>query len=152
MNPTPDQIQALTQLVMEMAHRYFLLESGLASGFDDITKREFQLIELVALHQLSTVTEIAEAGQVPLSTASWIVNKLVEKGYLVRHPDPDDRRVVRLELGPKADGVLAVLEAAFAGMAEQILQTANDDEADAMVSLSQRLSRQLQAERGAAAA
>jgi DNA-binding MarR family transcriptional regulator len=146
MNPTPSQIAALTQMVQEMARRYLLIEAGLASGIDDITKRELQVIELVSLYQVSTVTEVASAGKVPLSTASWIVNRLVDKDYLVRQRDPDDRRVIHLELGPAGKRILMVLEAAFAGMARQILEAATPDEAAALVSLSKRLVPQLRPE------
>ncbi|MDX1600935.1 MAG: MarR family transcriptional regulator, partial [Anaerolineales bacterium] len=113
MNPTPDQRSAVTELVQEMARRYLLLETGLASGVDDITKAELQVIELVGLYEISTVTEVATVGQVPLSTASWIVNKLVEKGYLSRSPDLDDRRVTRLDLNEEGQQVMNVVHSAF---------------------------------------
>ena len=146
MKPSQTHIDAVSAMVQEMARRYLLIETGLASGVDDITKRELQVIELVALYSVSTVTEVAHVGRVPLSTASWIVSKLVDKGYLRRRPDPADRRVIRLELGSGGERVLAVLNAAFDGMAQQILQAAEPAEAEALVALSIRLAQQLPAQ------
>lgn len=140
---SPEDHAALTEFVQEMARRYLLLESGLASGVDDITKRELQVLELIALYEVSTVTEVAKVGKVPLSTASWIVNNLVEKDYLQRSPDPDDRRVVRLALGPGGQRVMAVLQSAFSAMAEQILAAADEQESAALVALARRLTAEL---------
>jgi DNA-binding MarR family transcriptional regulator len=42
--------------------------------------------------------ELSEALAVPLSTATRMVDWLVESGYARRLPDPDDRRIVRVAL------------------------------------------------------
>lgn len=45
-----------------------------------------------------TMGELGEALDVPLSTATRLVDWLVEEGYVERLPDPRDRRVVRVTL------------------------------------------------------
>ena len=45
-----------------------------------------------------TMGEISDALNVPLSTATRMVDNLVEHGYAERLPDPQDRRVVRVAL------------------------------------------------------
>lgn len=45
-----------------------------------------------------TMSELSEALAVPMSTATRIVDWLVESGYAERLPDPDDRRIVRVGL------------------------------------------------------
>ncbi len=45
-----------------------------------------------------TMGELSTALSVPLSTATRIADWLVDKGYLQRLPDPEDRRVVRVVL------------------------------------------------------
>ena len=47
-----------------------------------------------------TMGEISEALNVPLSTATRMVDSLVEHGYAERLPDPQDRRIVRVTLTP----------------------------------------------------
>ncbi|HEX7095562.1 MAG TPA: MarR family transcriptional regulator [Acidimicrobiales bacterium] len=45
-----------------------------------------------------TLGELAAAEQVAPPTITKIANKLVERGFVSREVDPDDRRVVRLEV------------------------------------------------------
>ena len=45
-----------------------------------------------------TMGELSSAMSVPLSTATRVVDLLVNRGYAQRLPDPEDRRVVRIAL------------------------------------------------------
>lgn len=45
-----------------------------------------------------TMGELSEALAVPLSTATRMVDWLVDSGYVERLPDPGDRRIVRVAL------------------------------------------------------
>jgi len=45
-----------------------------------------------------TMGELSNALTVPLSTATRIADWLVDRGYLQRLPDPEDRRIVRVSL------------------------------------------------------
>jgi DNA-binding MarR family transcriptional regulator len=57
----------------------------------------------VIYHQgSSTVSDLATGIGVALPTASELVERLVERGLVVREADPDDRRRVRLKLTPTA--------------------------------------------------
>jgi DNA-binding MarR family transcriptional regulator len=47
-----------------------------------------------------TMGELSHALSVPLSTATRMVDSLVVEGYVLRLPDPGDRRVVRVALSP----------------------------------------------------
>jgi len=53
-----------------------------------------------ALYQKENLTmgELGKILGVPLSTATRMVDWLVERGYAVRMPDPEDRRIVRIAL------------------------------------------------------
>ena len=48
-----------------------------------------------------TMGELSNMLAVPLSTATRIVNWMVNDGYIKRLPDPEDRRVVRVALTEK---------------------------------------------------
>jgi DNA-binding MarR family transcriptional regulator len=141
--PTEQQLEEVTNLVKEMARRYLLLENGVASDLEDLSKPELQVLELIALYHADTVSKIAQVAQLPISSASWLANNLVEKQYLSRHTDSEDRRVQRLELAERGNEVLSFLENAFSEMAKEILQAATEEEAHALVALSRRLSGSL---------
>ena len=144
--PTATQLRKVTDLIRELARRYLLLESGLASELDDLRKSELQVLELIALYGANTVSAVAEIGQVPLSTASWLVNNLVEQNYLVRETDPKDRRIQRLKLAQRGEQVLHFLEDAFSAMANQMLNAANPEQATALVHLSEEMLSQFEQE------
>jgi DNA-binding MarR family transcriptional regulator len=75
---------------------------------------EGTLIQILALKQFSdksfTTSELAKRRKVSLQSASALVQRLVERGWIERTPDPDDRRQVRLELTPEG---LAHAQATF---------------------------------------
>jgi len=60
----------------------------------DITKQELALIGFIGHHVNVIMRDVAEFLDVPFSTATGIVDKLVTKGYLKRFNSEDDRRVV----------------------------------------------------------
>ncbi|MDW8325409.1 MAG: MarR family transcriptional regulator [Anaerolineales bacterium] len=133
----------LAGFLQTLARRYLLLEYGLVESVNDLTKSEFQTMELIALEGITTVSELAKAGKVPMSTASWHANRLVERGYLVRRPDPDDRRTIRLELTAKGRKVLSGLNRAFEAMAAELLAGATASERKVLLKLARRLTREL---------
>ena len=47
-----------------------------------------------------TMGELSTALAVPLSTATRVIDYLVDRGYIRRMPDPEDRRIVRVTLTP----------------------------------------------------
>jgi DNA-binding MarR family transcriptional regulator len=78
---------------------------------------------LPAFHRLATVFthharpmtmgEISEALNVPLSTATRMVDSLVEHGYAERLPDPQDRRIVRVALTENGKQVYQMFDQFF---------------------------------------
>jgi MarR family transcriptional repressor of emrRAB len=53
---------------------------------------------LARQHEPMSMGELSRAVEVPLSSATRIVDWLVENAYAERQPDADDRRIVRVEL------------------------------------------------------
>lgn len=60
------------------------------------------VLRFVAKNSNTSIKAIAEALQITSSAATQLVDGLVEKGYLVRKEDPDDRRVTTLSLPESA--------------------------------------------------
>lgn len=65
-------------------------------------------------HQRLTPTRLASSAAVPLATAVRWLDIMAERGLIRRRGDPNDRRLVRLALTPKAvAGIEAYLSAIF---------------------------------------
>ncbi len=110
-------IRQLKELLLEMARRYLIAQQAYLSQDPNLTKQELWVIQIMAWLGLRTVGEISRVGGMPDSTASWVVNRLVEKGYLSRRRSERDRRVVELELTGPSAALMAAMEDAYQRMA-----------------------------------
>src|SRR5579859_3912423 len=88
---------------------------------DDVTLMQVMALTKIQDRQLTT-SELAKQRNVSLQSASVLVQSLVEHGWVVRLPDPTDRRQSLLQLTPEglahhkaATGRLINYLAAFLG-------------------------------------
>ena len=58
-------------------------------------------VDVIYLLGSPTVTQLAETLGISQPNATYKVNNLVQKGYVVKTSSEDDRRECRLQLGPK---------------------------------------------------
>jgi DNA-binding MarR family transcriptional regulator len=58
---------------------------------------DLEILDLVARHGPLSPSEVAASTGVHPATLTGIVDRLEQAGWLIRVPDPDDRRRVRLE-------------------------------------------------------
>lgn len=70
-------------------------------AFKDISMHQFNTILMVSRHEPLSVTELAQLLGVSPPSASNMVDRLVEKGILVREPSPEDRRKVVISVSPE---------------------------------------------------
>lgn len=102
---------------------------ALRSVLDDLLTLPLTIVQLKCL--LVVLADGASTGgalctRLGLSapTVSGVVDRLVEAGYLQRRPDPDDRRVVRLDPTPRtlewADGMARSFQARSAEVTAQL--------------------------------
>ena len=75
-----------------------------------------------------TMSEFSNALSVPLSTATRIADWLVDKGYIKRLPDSDDRRIVRVTLTNTGRGLYKAIDRYIRQRIQQILSTLTNEE------------------------
>jgi DNA-binding MarR family transcriptional regulator len=78
------------------------------------------------------VTELAEHEGLAQPTMTLLVKRLEERGWVVRKPDPDDRRAVLVSLTPAG---VAALEQARAGYREVLARHLDAMSADEIAAL-----------------
>lgn len=71
-----------------------ILKSGAGKNFSEFSFAQMRALKLVKTKGRVSITELAELLNVSAPSASTMVERLVEKGVLVRKPDPADRRKV----------------------------------------------------------
>jgi DNA-binding MarR family transcriptional regulator len=83
--------------------------------------------------------ELSRALQVPLSTATRIVDWLVSNGYAQRLPDPQDRRVVRVDLTGSGRAIYEEINAFIRGRVEKLLRRFTAEERASLIALMNKL-------------
>lgn len=71
-----------------------------AKSSDQLTLMQGRVLYILSRHPL-TVSSLAKKRGVSLQAASALVQSLVERGWVTRVPDPNDRRQSRLEVTPE---------------------------------------------------
>lgn len=81
------------------------------SPLADLPVAQLRCLHAINAHEGEKMQQVADALQVKLPTLSQNVERLVQRGFVERHPDPADRRVVRLRLAPAAQAALVRAQA-----------------------------------------
>ena len=86
-----------------------------------------------------TMGDLSRALNVPLSTATRIVDLLVKSHSLARLPDPDDRRVVRVALTETGEEMYRAINGAMQRRVERMLRPFTPDERETLIVLLRKL-------------
>ena len=107
---------------------------------DDITKQEFSLIGFVGKQEDVIMRDIANHLEVPYSTATGIVDKLVLKKYLKRYNSEADRRTVLVCLtAKKGQGMYDRYVASKYRIGQQVIEALDDSEQDQMINMLEKI-------------
>jgi DNA-binding MarR family transcriptional regulator len=98
-------------------------------------------IGIILSHQEKpmTMSELSQRLDVPLSTATRIVDLLVKNSYAQRLSDPEDRRVVRITLSETGLAMYQVINEFMQKRIDRVLQHFTVDERDMLIRLLTKL-------------
>jgi len=97
--------------------------------------------QIEALFQLAqspdgmTMNDLAKQQSCALSSATALVDRLVQQGLAERHDDPNDRRVVRIVASDRAQSCLALANKGKRHLATELLAPLNNSEVRQLVTL-----------------
>lgn len=86
-----------------------------------------------------TMSQLSAALDVPMSTATRMVDWLVENNYVERLSDPEDRRVVRVALTDTGEELYQTINEFIKQRAGQVLSRFSPEEQEELVLLLRRL-------------
>jgi len=113
--------------------------NGIQSGKEPHTISNHELFYRVSnsIQQKGNMTmgELSSALSVPLSTATRIVDWLVDNGYAQRLPDPEDRRIVRVALTDVGREMHKIIENYIRQRVQQILSCPTFEERATLLTL-----------------
>lgn len=133
------------QLIEEILHSFHAIRNitktrALHLGHQNhITHSQWFVLTLTQHFKKRSIKDIAQALEMSSSAATQLVNGLVQAGLVTRQEDPEDRRLVQLELSPKGKKHLAATkEKRIAEMAE-IFDALTDKELEEFVRLHKKV-------------
>ena len=97
---------------------------GRETGCTELSMAQMNLLMAVRTHEEFTLTGLADILKVSPPSVSVMVDRLVERGMLIRERSTRDRRKVVIRLSPNTDLLLAKVEekvlATFVGLVEEV--------------------------------
>ena len=105
-------------------------------GASDLSVKELHVLEAVchlARGAQSTMTNVADALSIRVSSLTTAVNTLVRKGYLQREGDPGDRRIIRLRLTEKGEQANQLHAKFHHAMIQGVGERLKEDELEVLV-------------------
>jgi DNA-binding MarR family transcriptional regulator len=100
-----DDTWSIDTLSEELLSIFPALRSHIAAHLRSTGDEETTLMQASVLNRLKehsvTASEIAKLRRVSLQSASVLVQSLVERGWIIRAPDPSDRRQFLLQITPE---------------------------------------------------
>jgi DNA-binding MarR family transcriptional regulator len=128
-DPSPDLAILIVGAARVVADR--LGEAVERAGVDDM-RTPFGYVIRVLADRDRTLTELADLLGVSKQAAIKIVDEMEARGFLSRHPDPDDRRVKLLRLTEKGMNVRRAALAASHAIERELRRDLGDPEVDAL--------------------
>lgn len=87
----------------------------------ELSMNDVHILENIYKASDNTMSHIAGRLMVTQGTLTTNVSKLINKGYVVRYKDEDDKRVVRLKVTEKAKDVLKIHDDFHANMIDKAI-------------------------------
>jgi DNA-binding MarR family transcriptional regulator len=112
---TADDLElALVPLMDQTIGRYqrsLRLAIEQAEGPGRLTMPQLRCLQAIATDGTALTTQLARLLNVAVPTMTSMIDGLTERGLVGRHPDPIDRRQVRIVMTPEGHAVLARYQA-----------------------------------------
>jgi DNA-binding MarR family transcriptional regulator len=86
-----------------------------------------------------SMSELSQLLDVPLSTATRIIDLLVKNNYAQRLSDPDDRRIVRIALTQTGQAMYQVVDEFMQKRIDRVLRHFTVSERDSLITLLRKL-------------
>jgi DNA-binding MarR family transcriptional regulator len=115
--------------IFQLENRY-MIKSGVGKAFGEFSFAQMRALKFVKTRGQVSITELAELLNVSAPSASTMVERLVERGVLVRKPDPADRRKVIVTVSPDMVAIAEQIEKEIFGAFVDLVNKVGPDVAD----------------------
>lgn len=135
-----DARKILNELLVDMFNHILVLEQkNLQDKGVKLSMSEVHTLENIKKSESKTMSDVAKRSLVTQGTLTVAVNRLQEKGYILRERDIVDRRIVRLNLTPKALKVLEIHDQFHKEMIDSFIKDLQVDQDQALINSLSRI-------------
>jgi DNA-binding MarR family transcriptional regulator len=131
-------LEAFSTMPGHLVRRVYQVSTALfAQECGDVGLTPVQYAALVALrsHPRIDATRLSQAICFDRSTIGDVLDRLEARGWVVRHPSPDDRRIKLLTIAPDGREVLRRVEPGVRRVQQRLLAPLSATDADTLVRL-----------------
>ncbi|GGH31676.1 MarR family winged helix-turn-helix transcriptional regulator [Paenibacillus segetis] len=109
----------------------------------DLTLSKTELLMMIMLDRYGEITmsQMAEYSNIPMSTATGIVDRLVKLGYMKRNRSEADRRIVVIALSEMGEKLVSELKKQISEYVTMIDQALTDEEKSLLFNLFIKISQ-----------
>ena len=111
-----------------------------------ITQTQFLVMMAIHSYRRCSMGTLAKNMHVQMPTATGIIDRLVQAGFVRRSPQPEDRRQVFVELTPKGQAFIRQFHEIVRRRWEDVLRVLNVNELEMFYQILTKLRNQLQVE------
>lgn len=133
------------QFIEEILHSFHAIRNitktrALHLGHQNhITHSQWFVLTVIEHFKKRSIKDIAETMEMSSSAATQLVDGLVQGGFVTRKEDPNDRRLVQLELSPKGKKHIAATKEMRINEMAEIFDTLSDKELEEFVRLHKKI-------------
>lgn len=126
--------KVINDLLVEVFHHILSIEgSKLKEQGVNVSMSEVHVLEAIQKTNSPTMSNIAAKLRVTVGTLTTAINRLVDKGYVERKREENDKRKVIVSLTKKATDTLSIHEQFHEDMINSVIKDLNLEEDEALV-------------------
>ena len=88
----------------------------------DLTAGQLRALLLLFTNGPTRMSDISSALGVSMATATGVIDRMVERGIVVRESDPNDRRIVLCRMSPEGEKLVSGLWHSWSKRGEEMLR------------------------------
>ncbi len=128
----------------EISRRIRSRERDLAKGADeDLDRREIEILFRLGMEGECTMSQLAKEIGLSMSSATMIVDKLLQKEVVSREHSTEDRRVVVIRLTAEGKHTYKIIYENFRRMGQTMLENLSEQEQDTLLNLYGKIASKL---------
>ncbi len=124
----------INELLVEVFNHILSIEGqSLRERGVKVSMTEVHVLEAIDKSTIPTMTNIAKKVRVTVGTLTTSINRLVEKGYVTRYREEEDKRKVLIALTHKAKEVLRIHDSFHDEMIDSVITDMNLEEDEVLM-------------------